>query len=460
MSTMPIQTPRAVLANPTALSVIGPAVTIGFFAAIFLWITFFVTHLPWVGMPPGLAIPVMLGVWLVAFGIGGTYIPRGRAAVGALAGAISAALGLLIVLSLLKAQQAADGSGSAGPQTPAYIAGFLCTGVVAGLVGVSLGGLAASGRSVDASSGAWLGRFAWVTVLAAAPLLFVGGLVTSTQSGMAVPDWPTTFGNNMFLYPLGPQVDPAVYLEHSHRLFGTLLGCATIVLAGWGVTRGPTRFARGLAVAALLGVVLQGVLGGVRVIENKTVLAMVHGVTAQLLFALLVMLAVHLSKGYFNVLHEPVQGARRAKFFATLAMHSLILQLLLGAAYRHLNRDGVRFPHILYTHAAFAFIVTFAAFMGAAVVWGLKDAKTGEALGPGNLLHRAAAWAATSVIVQFVLGWFAFGFGGKQLEAASVLQALIRTAHQANGAIVIGAVTAMFVAARAAWRASKDVAPA
>ena len=67
-------------------------------------------------------------------------------------------------------------------------------------------------------------------VVAVAPLLFVGGLVTSTNSGMAVPDWPNTFGSNMFLYPLGPRAQPDVYLEHSHRLFGTLVGLATLKL--------------------------------------------------------------------------------------------------------------------------------------------------------------------------------------------------------------------------------------
>lgn len=456
MSTMPVQTARTTLATPSPTTVIGPSVTIGFFAAAFLWVTWFITHVPWIGLSQQVALPIMLGVWLLAFALGGTYVRHARVAVGVAAGAISSALGLLILLSMLAGQKDAAGSPTLIPRAPAVIAGFIFTGVVAGVIGVVAGGVLSRGP-VDSSPRAWLARFAKVGVMATAPLLFVGGLVTSTQSGMAVPDWPTTFGSNMFLYPLGPLVDPGVFFEHSHRLFGTLVGCTTLVLAIWGFRQAPTKFARGLAIAAFVCVALQGVLGGVRVIENKTVLAMIHGISAQLIFALLVMFAVHVSKGYALVADTPAQGARRAKFFATLAMHSLILQLLLGAAYRHFSRDGVRFPHILYTHAAFAFVVTFAAFMAAAVVWGLRDAKTGDPLKPGSLLNRAAQWTAASVVVQFLLGWFAFGFGGAQAEADGVLQALVRTIHQANGAVVIGAVTALFVAARAAHRASRGV---
>ena len=452
MSTRTIETVRTKGALPDRASVIGPAITIGFFAATFLWVTWFVTHLPWLGLSQRVSLPLMLGAWLGAFAWGGTYVRQLRLAVGALAGVISALLGLLILFSMLSGKDASGASRPWPEQLALIVGGFVCTGLVSGVAGV-MGGGVLSRAGVDSSSQAWLGRFAKVTVLLAAPLLFVGGLVTSTQSGMAVPDWPTSFGVNMFLYPLGPGVDPSVFLEHSHRLFGTLLGVASIVLAWWGATRAPSTFARGLGVALFVLVGLQGVLGGQRVLENERLLAMLHGVSAQLVFAALVTFAVHVSPGYRLVTHTPVTGARRAKFLATLTMHSLILQLVLGAAYRHFRMD-----HILYTHAAFAFVVTFAGFMAAATVWGLRDAGTNSPLPSTGLLSRGALWVAGSIILQFLLGWFAFGFAGKQAQADGPLQALIRTVHQANGAVVLGSVTAMFVGVRAAFRASRVAA--
>lgn len=435
------------------LYIIGPSMTIGFFAATFLWTTWFITHLPWLGLAQQVALPIMLAVWFGAFVWGGTFVRARRVQIGALAGFVSAALGLLILFSMIGGAKASEGA-EPGPNKLLMAGAFLVFGALVGLAGTLAGGVRARAEIFDSPQD-WLARFAKVAVLATAPLLFVGGLVTSTQSGMAVPDWPTTFGMNMFLYPLGPRVDPGVYFEHSHRLFGTLVGAASVVLAFFGGVAGPTRFVQRLSVIAFVLVASQGVLGGMRVIQNKTALAMVHGISAQLIFACLVVLAVHLSRGYQAVSSTPVLGARRAKLFGTLAMHSLIVQLVLGAAYRHLRHD-----HILYTHALFAFLVTFGAFIAAATAWGLRDARTSEPLPASGLPARAATWVGISVIVQFVLGWFAFGFAGKQMQAADVGQALLRTVHQANGALLLGAVTALFVAARGAFRASRDVMPA
>src|SRR5215467_6941215 len=81
---------------------------------------------------------------------------------------------------------------------------------------------------VDAS--VWPHRLAVVLVCATFPLLFVGGLVTSTGAGLAVPDWPTTFGYNMFLYPWSRMVG-GIFYEHCHRLIGSVVGFLTILLA-------------------------------------------------------------------------------------------------------------------------------------------------------------------------------------------------------------------------------------
>ena len=115
----------------------------------------------------------------------------------------------------------------------------------------------------------WPHRLAVALVCATFPLIWVGGLVTTTESGMAVPDYPTTFGHNMFLYPLDTWLGGPwqVFVEHGHRLLGALAGLVTIALciALW--RSDERRWVRWLGVAALAGVIVQGLLGGFRVIE-------------------------------------------------------------------------------------------------------------------------------------------------------------------------------------------------
>src|SRR5213592_662720 len=105
----------------------------------------------------------------------------------------------------------------------------------------------------------WPHRLALLTTVATFPLLFVGGLVTSTGSGLAVPDWPTTFGYNMVLFPWSRMVGGILY-EHSHRLMGALVGLLTLALAG-ALWRAGGRLRR-LGLVAVAVVLAQGVLGG------------------------------------------------------------------------------------------------------------------------------------------------------------------------------------------------------
>src|SRR3972149_1160838 len=109
----------------------------------------------------------------------------------------------------------------------------------------------------------WLHWFAVATAAATLPLVFVGALVTSYDVGMAVPDWPTTFGYNMFTYPW-LEAAWGVFVEHSHRLLGSLVGLMTVVLAVWLWAVDARRWLRWLGVAAVAAVIGQGVLGGLR----------------------------------------------------------------------------------------------------------------------------------------------------------------------------------------------------
>src|SRR5207244_1016929 len=141
-------------------------------------------------------------------------------------------------------------------------------------------------------SSRWLHRWAVLTACATFVLLLLGAVVTTFRVGMADPIWPTYPWHLLLVSWEEPR--PGFLVEHSHRLAGYIVGCCVIVLAVglWRSDRGPSL--RWLGVAALLGVIIQGLLGGFRVVLDRYLgnnLALIHGCFAQLVFGLLVILA-------------------------------------------------------------------------------------------------------------------------------------------------------------------------
>lgn len=180
-------------------------------------------------------------------------------------------------------------------------------------------------------------------------LICSGGLVTSNDAGLAVPDWPTSFGYNMFAFPLSRWLAPGgVRLEHSHRLIATAEGILTIVLAGWAWKFEPRRWVRHLAYATLGAVIFQGVLGGLRVTLRADWIGIVHGCFAQLFFALTAFIALVTSRWWWT-LDEP--AARRPDpasldgLVRKLGIVAILifLQLALGASMRHAHA-GLSIP--------------------------------------------------------------------------------------------------------------------
>src|SRR5215510_8705426 len=140
-----------------------------------------------------------------------------------------------------------------------------------------------------------LHRFALFTAWCTAFLIFVGGLVTSTESGLAVPDWPTTYGWNMFAFPFSKWVG-GIFFEHSHRLVASFVGFLTVVLTVWTWFRERRSWRRRLAVAALAAVILQGVLGGLTVLFLLPAwISTLHACLAQTFFCTVIALAVFTS---------------------------------------------------------------------------------------------------------------------------------------------------------------------
>ena len=125
----------------------------------------------------------------------------------------------------------------------------------------------------------WLDRFAWLTAGATFLLLGLGGLGTSHEAGMAVPDWPTTYGYNMFLFPLHLW-QGNIFYEHTHRVFASFVGLLTIILAVWLWLREPRSWMRWLGAGAFFVILLQGLLGGFRVILLKDEIGIFHATLA------------------------------------------------------------------------------------------------------------------------------------------------------------------------------------
>jgi len=432
------------LIDPEERSVSGPSVVAGFAAALTVWTTWYITHLPALGLRESLSIPIILWAWSLSIFVCVRGLGNRAVTIGLLGGGVSAMLGLLILGSKLVAPGGAPAEGTV-PSAFLIAAGFVAGGFFLG----ALWGVVGSFVPREPRSEAWLPKFAIVAAMSVIPLLVAGGLVTSTDAGMAVPDWPNTFGSNMFLYPLGPRVQPLmgeayrdVYLEHAHRLFGAFVGLTTLTLMVWTLASERRRWVKVLAVVAFALICVQGVLGGLRVIENQRVLGAIHGISGQLIFGLVVAIAAVMS-GPFRSLSavDAPANPRRLRLVTTAALHLTLLQLVFGAIYRHFRSD-----HVLYSHIAFSVLVLIAALVAGFLIRGRIDSNPAR-IGC-RVFRRTGALIVAAVTLQFLLGWLAFFAGGKAIGAATTLQALVRTAHQANGALLIACLTVAVVFAR------------
>ena len=186
----------------------------------------------------------------------------------------------------------------------------------------------------------WLNRFAWLTCVATLLLICSGGMVTSKNVGLAVPDWPTTFGYNMFLFPISKWVG-GILFEHTHRLMGSLVGFLTIIIAVWLWLREDRRWVHNLGVIAVVGVILQGILGGLRVTMMKDQIGIFHACVAQAFLGLLVFIALVTTK-FWSSLADRLFNSQKFSPIKALAIAitaAIYVQLVLGATMRHQHRD-------------------------------------------------------------------------------------------------------------------------
>ncbi|HMF62241.1 MAG TPA: COX15/CtaA family protein, partial [Vicinamibacterales bacterium] len=175
----------------------------------------------------------------------------------------------------------------------------------------------------------WLHRYTKLVVLSTVLLIAAGGMVTSTGSGLSVPDWPTTYGWTMFSFPMDKWVG-GIFYEHGHRLIASNVGFLTIILAIWTWRVEPRWWVRKLGFAALGAVILQGLLGGITVLLFLPApISIGHAALAQLFFCITVSLALFTSAGW----REGAPGADDPALRRVAAATTVIIyvQILLGA---------------------------------------------------------------------------------------------------------------------------------
>jgi heme a synthase len=266
-----------------------------------------------------------------------------------------------------------------------------------------------SSQMSDSKSASWLNRFAWLTAFATLLLICSGGMVTSKGVGLAVPDWPTTFGYNMFLFPVSKWIG-GIFFEHTHRLIASTVGMLTVILAVWLWFAEPRRRERMLGLAAVGAVILQGILGGLRVTMLKDQIGIFHACLAQAFFALIVIIALVTSPWW----HRPVAAALRttrtihtAKWLQCIALTTTILvyvQLALGATMRHQHRDLsiTDFPTAYGQWIPDTRLAAIAKINAARDMVGMSDVSAGQIW--LQMAHRfGAVLVAVGVIWFFVL---------------------------------------------------------
>lgn len=178
-----------------------------------------------------------------------------------------------------------------------------------------------------------LHRFAVMTAVATFLLLGAGGLVTSHEAGMSVPDWPNSYGYNMFSFPPSKWIG-GIFYEHTHRLWASVVGLLTTILAVWLWRKDDRKWMKWLGVTAFLLVVAQGVLGGLRVVLDRNNLGSVHGVVGQTFFVLMCSLALFTSHFWRKISEQKrnVSGSLRTLVLVTTIL--IFCQLILGATMR------------------------------------------------------------------------------------------------------------------------------
>jgi len=255
-------------------------------------------------------------------------------------------------------------------------------------------------------------------------LIVAGALVTSTDAGLSVPDWPTSFGS---LYKIPPMVGGVKY-EHGHRMFAEFVGLLIIAMALWTQRVEPRRWMRILGWIALAAVIGQGVLGGLTVLFYLPwAISTAHATLAQTIFCVVIAMALFTSRGWLQdsdlIVEKGLTPGTPALTAVTAAC--VWVQLILGAAFRH---SGMK----LLPHLVGACIVT------AMLCWTVVRVLSRY----GNIaqLRKPAQTVLALLMIQLGLGFFAYLTRlqwGKDAVQPMAEMVISTVSHVAGGALVL-----------------------
>ena len=279
----------------------------------------------------------------------------------------------------------------------------------------------------------WLHSFAWIVLAATFLLIVAGGNVTTKNAGLAVPDWPSTEGSYNPVQPFeGWTAKPGVRDEHGHRMIGATVGLLVVVLTAWLKLREPRPWVRWMGYAALLAVIIQGVMGGLRVTERAVWLAIVHGVFAQTFFCLTVALVAVTSPLWHTGFRRTWNGHPDSHrldgalgWSSAALVATVLVQLVLGAMVRHVGMTWI--PHV-----GWAMGVALALMTVSRAVYTPPQAR----MALSSTL--VGLWVMYALQLALGLGTLIITANMIRPEPDSLHQAIVPTIHVAVGAAILG----------------------
>jgi cytochrome c oxidase assembly protein subunit 15 len=264
----------------------------------------------------------------------------------------------------------------------------------------------------------WLRRLSKLTVFSTLFLIFAGALVKSHEVGLSVPDWPTTYGKQMFAYPISEMVG-GIFYEHGHRMVATIVGFFTMVQAIWlGFSQEP-QWLKKLGFFALGMVILQGLFGGITVLFFlPRPVSIIHGILAQTFFMTTIVLAYGLSIERSK--RTEISGPSGVKRGAVIMFGLVYVQLILGALVRH-TASGMAIPD--FPTMGGLWIPTFSDTMIHNINSTLFDLDI-DPVSRGQVIihfiHRLGA-----IIVTGSIGFFGYKYGSFAKENKLVFAAMV-----------------------------------
>jgi heme a synthase len=295
-----------------------------------------------------------------------------------------------------------------------------------------------------------LSFFAAFVAASTAVLILAGGLVTSTGSGLSVPDWPNTYGWFMWTFPVDNMVGGILY-EHSHRLIASTVGVLITILALWLWRAEPRRWVRNLGFVALGAVIVQGILGGITVLWFlPDPVSIAHASLAEVVFCLTVTIALVTSSGWKGGYLQRAASMTDDRVLQKLGIVTtaiVFLQIVIGATMRHTGAGlaipdfPLAFGRFIPPHWTTAVAIHFAHRVGALVVGILLVATAGHVFyhhPHRRELRRPAGLLLVLLVLQVTLGAF---------NVWTALHFIINSLHVVTGASVL--VTSLVLTLRA-----------